>query len=441
MLRSPRARARSTHRLSTRLAEGSGLAAILACGLLSCSPASGFEKPQDLAVGDVVDEAMRSGEGYRVADPVRADGFALHYTVESDRFGSFEATSTYMLPVRIQEVHALEALSHIERREAFGEAVVDSAKTPVVVAKDLVEDPGETLADAGRGAEKAAKKAAGWLSGDRRERADSENSAFSEAIGRSRRKRKLAHALGVDVYSSNTQLQDELDRVAWASVSGGMSFGALMMALPIPPVIDVVQKTTGVTAGLSDLMVTKSGGDLYRMNREILRGMGMPDSETEPFLDNPKASPRHKTIIVAAIQEMEGVAGLPVIVARGREVASEEEALRLQRVAELACGYHTNVSPLREVVRAGDQILLVTASGELVAALPADRLLWTEATRDLATSLSQHADASADGGERSIWITGVFSPRARGELEARGVALHERAGEQLEGGATGSADP
>lgn len=409
------------------------LSSIFACGLLVCSPAGGFERPRELAVEDVVAEEMRGGEGYRVAEPVRAEGFALHYTVESDRFGAFEATSAYMLPVRVQEVRALEALSHIEGREAFKDAVVESAKTPVRVAKDLVKDPRGTIEGAGQGAEKAVKKAAGWLGGDRRDRADSEDSAFSEAIGRSRRKRKLAHALGVDVYSSNAQLQEELDRVAWASVSGGMSFGALMAALPIPPVIDVARQTTGFTASLSDLMVTKSGGDLYRMNREILRGMGMPDTATEPFLDNSKASPRHKTFIVAAMREMKGVAGLPVIVSRGREVASEEEALLLQREVELARGYHVNVSPLREILLVQDHLLLVTDSGDLVAALPADRLLWTEATRDLAASMSQHADTAADVGERRIWITGVFSKRARNELEGRAFALRERAGERLEG--------
>jgi hypothetical protein len=428
------------HELATRPGEKCGLAQILAFGLLACSAASGFEQPHDLATRDVVAEETRSGEGYRVADPVRADGFALHYTVESDRFGSFEATSTYMLPIRVQEVRALEALSHIERREAFADAVVESAKTPVHVVKDLAQDPRGTLEDAGQGAEKAAKKAAGWIGGDRRERADSEDSAFSEAIGRSRRKRKLAHALGVDVYSSNTQLQEELDRVAWASVSGGMSFGALMAALPIPPVLEVARQTTGFTAGLSDLLVTKSGGDLYRMNREILRGMGMPDTATEPFLDNPKASPRHKTFIVAALREMNGVAGLETIVSRGREVASEEEALLLQRVAELARGHHVNVSPLRKIVRVRDHILLVTDSGDLVVALPADLLLWTEATRDLAASMSQHADAETDVGERKIWVTGVFSERARDELTDGDFALEERASERLEVGSSNSAD-
>jgi len=401
-------------------------------GLLACSAAVGFEQPRELATADVVAAELRSGDGYRVVDPVREDGFALHYTLVSDRFGEFEATSSYMLPVRIQEVRALAALAQIETGEAFKDAAIESAKTPVRVVKDLATQPGETLKGAAQGAGKAAKKAGGWIAGDRRERAESEDSAFSEAVGRSRRKRKLAHALGVDVYSSNAVLQGELDRVAWSSVSGGMSFSALMLALPIPPLLEVARKTTGFTAGLNDLMATKSGGDLYRMNREILRGLGMSDAATEPFLDNPAASPRHKTFIVAAIRDMKGVTGLGEIVARGRELASESEALQLQREAELARGHHVAVSPLREIVRVGDHVLFATAAGELAAALPADRLLWTQATRDLAAGMTRHAEGDASIDDRAIWVTGSCSERARDELRERGFTLHEDASERLE---------
>lgn len=412
----------------------SALAPALVGCLLACSAGGepALETPGEIAAARVVPEALRRGDGYRVADPVRADGFALHYTVESDAFGSVEASSSYMLPLRIQELRALGALSRIRGRDAFKDAAIESAKTPVRVVQELATDPVETIEGAGRGAKKAVSKAAGWLSGDRRERSESEDSAFSEAIGRSRRKRQLAGALGVDVYSSNAQLQEELDRVAWSSVSGGLSFTALMAALPIPPALSAVQRTTGFTAGLNELMVTRSGGDLYRMNREILRGMGMPDSRTEPFLDNAAASPRHKTFIVAALREMRGVEGLERFVDLGRALANEEQALRLQRLAELARGYHVNVSPLREVVELGDMVALVSESGTLAAALPADRLLWTAETRDLSDDLRELAETVGSGGSTQLWVSGDSSDAARDALEERDIALYERAADRLE---------
>jgi hypothetical protein len=211
-----------------------------------------------------------------------------------------------------------------------------------------------------------------------------------------------------------------------------MSFGALMAALPLPPALALARQTTSFTAGLNGLLASKSGGDLYRMNREILRGLGLPDSQSEPFLDNPNASPRHKTFTVAAVRDLAGVAGFERFIARGRELASEAEALRLQRSAELARGVHLHVSPLREVVREGDELLLAAKDGGLVAALPADRLLWTQASAALADAMAARAAADPALDSLALWVTGRLSERARDELVERGFALHEQASERLE---------
>jgi len=406
----------------------------LVCLAAGCAEATGgYEStPIELAAQDVLEGELRSGEGYEVADPVRGDGFALRYTVGSTRFGSFSASSDDMLPVRIQEVRALGSLSHVSSSETFKDSAVESAKTPFRVIKSLATEPGKTLKGAGQGVKKAGKKAGGWIGGDRRERADTEDSAFKEAIGYSRRKRKLAHSLGVDVYSSNEKLQDELDRVARASVSGGMSFAALMMVVPIPPVINLVRHTTGFTKGMNALIASKSGGDLYKMNREILRGMGYPDEQSEPFLNDEQLSPRHKTFIVAAMKDMQGVEGLGEIITLGRQIGSEEQALRLQRTTELARGYHRNIAPLRTIVRVNREILLLTEDGDVVAALPADRLLWTEQADQLAKAMWDAEVVGADVSERHLWVTGEFSERASDHLGDREILLHESASHRLE---------
>ncbi len=361
----------------------------------------------------------------------------MHYTVESPRFGRFAATGDFMLPVRIQEVRALGSLAQVSTSDTFADAAVESAKTPFRVIKNLVTEPRETLEGAAEGTEKAAKKAGSWLSGDHRTRAESEDSAFGEAVGFSRCKRKLAHHLGVDVYSSNERLQDELDRVCRATVSGGLSVSALMAALPIPPVLELTRRTTGFADSMSSLLATKSGGDLYKLNRDILRGMGMPDALTEPFLNDPQLSPRHKTFIVAAMRDLRGVAGLEAFVAAGRAVDSEEGAVRLQRVAELARGYHRNVAPLREVARVDGEILLRSEDDTIAIVLPADRLLWTPATLALVETVAGFAPPEAAVDRREIWITGEFSARARDNLSDRDLDLQEHAADRLEGNSQG----
>lgn len=414
----------STRRLITAVV---GLAPVLTCGFMS-----GFEKPQVLSASKVLPKGARSGEGYVVADDVHADGFAHRFTIRSEAFGQFTATGEYMLHVRILEIRALRALAEIGTGEAYGKALKKAGTAPVTLAKNLVTDPVDTAKAVPKGIGKAAKKAGGWLAGDRRKRSETEDGATHEAIGFSRRKRELARKLQVDPFSSNEQLQEELDRVAWASFAGGMTLSAAFAAVALPPVFEMTYRVSGLQATTHDLVTSMSGGDLHRRNRKILNEMGVDPEATEAFLNNPHLSPYHKTAITVALQQMKGVSGRDKVVGAGIDVGSEEEAVRLQRAAQLAAGYHANVAPLRSAVRAGSEILLYTTADRLVSASSADRLLWTQETQDLAEAMRGWAPEGSPVRKREIWITGVFSDRARDELDDRGFALHERAGEKLE---------
>ena len=198
----------------------------------------------------------------------------------------------------------------------------------------------------------------------------------------------------------------------------------------------IVYKTANLQRTTSELVTSVSGGDLHRRNRQILRDMGMDPETVETFLNNPHMSPYHKTAITVALEGMQGVAGLAEVVALGTEVADEEHGIRLQRTAELARGYHANVEPIEALVRLGDELVLRTQSGKLVATLPADRLMWTEATSSRGTTMQGATQPDSESAGSEIWISGAFSERARGELEELGIALHDRASDRLEPGGT-----
>lgn len=405
--------------------------AALALLALAAAPAfaetGAFEStPQSLRSEELVDPGLLRGPGYALAETAEADGFALHFTIRSDEFGSFEAIGEYQLSLRLGEIRALRALAQIGTGEAYRAALVKAGKMPLTVGKALVTDPVETVGAVPKGIYRAGKKAVNWLGGDRRERAETENSATREAIGFSRRKRELAAKLDVDPYSSNPVLQEHLDRVAWASFAGGMTLSVAFAAVAIPPVVDVTYKLSGLQATTSALVTSMSGGDLHRRNREVLRGLGLDADAVERFLDNPHLSPFHKTAITVALEGLRGVAGLAQVIALGQRVASEPEAVRLQLTVQLAHAYHANVEPLEALVESSAPLLLRTRSGKLVAALPADRLLWTAWSSGLAAEL-EGAEAEA----RELWVSGCFSEPARRELGDRDLALHERALDRL----------
>jgi hypothetical protein len=405
-------------------------AALAAAALAAALPvrAASYEEPQVLAVADVLPAEARAGDGWSVADEVRADGFACHFVLHSTRFGDFPATGDYLLAVRRDELRALATLAQISDTEAFKQALVKAGKAPVTLAKGLAENPVTTLAAIPKGIGKAASKAAGWLRGDRRERAKTENSATREAIGWSRRKRELAGRLHVDPYSSNPKLQEELDRVAWASFAGGMTLTAAFAALAIPPVIEITYRISHVQATTQELVTSVSGGDLHRRNRGKLRAMGIDPQRVETFLDNPNLSPTQKTAITLALEALAGVGGRADVVEAGIAVRDEDAALRLVRAADLAAAYHQKRAPLHAVAAAGPQLLLEADSGPVVSVSAADHLLWTPDTESSVRALLEREPAAA---AREMWVTGVFSDGARAALTEGGIALHERAAEDL----------
>ncbi len=390
-----------------------------------------FEQPHEIPLAEALPEAARSGRGWVVADPAFADGFGEHFELRTDKFGEFVVASELLLGIRVRELHALDQLAEVRKGEAYTKALAKAGAAPAYLVKDLLTRPVETVTGVPKGIWKAERKAVTWLAGDRRKRAETENSATRDVIGFSRRKRELAGELGVDPYTSNLVLQDELDRVAWAGFAGGLSFTVALAAAGIPPAALAVYRTTRVAQDLNVLVASMSGSDLHQRNREALFEMGIDPEKVNAFLDNPHVSPTHQTAITLALEGMPGVEGRGVVVELGIEVEHEDATLRLERSAELARGYHANVEPLAALVRSGRDILLRTRSETGVAALPADRLLWTAESRDLTERLRAIGAAEAGGAGR-IFLVGVFSERARTELEARGFALHPESRARLE---------
>ena len=73
-----------------------------------------------------------------------------------------------------------------------------------------------------------------------------------------------------------------------------------------------------------------------------------------------------------------------------------------------------------------------TKSGTLVIPLPADYANWTPATAALAGAIAEEASGHPNVERSELVLSGTASPLARERFEALGVAVTERAFEQLE---------
>jgi hypothetical protein len=159
--------------------------------------------------------------------------------------------------------------------------------------------------------------------------------------------------------------------------------------------------------------------------------MGVRESVIKEFLRHPAYSPRHSTILVQALVEMQGVKNREQFIKQALYAEYEEEAFLYQRMAEMLHGYHTHVKPIKEIIPVRKFVVGYTSDQTIVATFPLDLLYWIELT-DLGSAALVRLDLTGRPiKKKELWVTGTLTPRAMKELNARGLVLKERAGEVL----------
>ncbi len=185
---------------------------------------------------------------------------------------------------------------------------------------------------------------------------------------------------------------------------------------------------TSFSSTMNEMFRQKAPEDLRRRNRELLEKIKVDETLIEKFLSHPWYSPRHETILVRALVEMEGAKNRGGFIQVALRAQREEEALFYQRLAEMMVNYHHTVVPIDKLVTVGDRLILgYTDDRSLVATIPVFRLPWTRTVAQAAEAVVEEASSQGRVGRLELWLTGEVTPRARKELESRGFMVHEGA--------------
>jgi hypothetical protein len=259
-----------------------------------------------------------------VREPVPTYFGANQFTIDSD-FGVFEASGNEMLLRRINEINAIAQLKDVSRTDEYKNALVAAAKSPVAAVKNIANDPVNTISNVPKGIMKFMSRAGESVKniGKKNESTKAEGSKVQQLIGFSDTKQKLAIKLGIDPYSTNTELQHELDGVAWASFAGGATFS--LATLPIGGGAGAALTVTDVTNSFDEMLREKSPTDLKIMNRKTLLALGANAKETERFLNNTAFSPSAQTAFVLNLRSLSGVANRGAFVRTAGETSSDEQ--------------------------------------------------------------------------------------------------------------------
>jgi hypothetical protein len=387
-----------------------------------------YETPGVLDAYDILPPNLLEGKDFWMDRRVTSYGLNNRYTIHS-HFGKFGANGEDMLRIRQHEIKAIDGLREIKKTSAFGEAFKKAATSPLKGAQALITDPVDTVKGIPKGVGKFFSRIGEMTKGGR---GDREDGYTQELIGFARVKRQYAHKFGVDVYSSNEVLQKDLNSVSWAGFAGGMTVTVAMMGIKSASTTAFYAvKGTQLVHGMNMILLDSSPEDLQKLNRKKMVEMGVRDSVIKEFLRHPAYSPRHQTILVEALAEMQGVKNREQFIKQALHAEYEEEAFLYQRVAELLHGYHTHVKPIKEIIPVRKMAVGYTSDQTIVIAIPLDLLHWIELTDRGSEALVKLDLSGRPVKKTELWVTGTLTARAMKELKGRGLVIKERAGEVL----------
>jgi hypothetical protein len=406
------------------------LIASLGISLAAAGPiaAAEYETPANRVISDILPADKITGPHYRVQDVVVSYGYMDHFTVNSD-YGVFEVTGDGALRKLLKEIKAIAALKEVKKGKAYAESVVKAGTMPLEFSKNLITHPVDTVT----GIPKGAFSLVGNIFTSVTHKHDpSEDPRYATALAVSSYKRQYAHQLGVDVYSSNRVLQKELNSVAWAGALGSLTVTAAMV--PFGGAAALAFKTTRLSQQFNNLLKEQPPAKLRQINYKKLSDMGVWEDLANKYLDHPSFTPRHDTIIVGSLELLGHGRGQDAFIKHALSADDEVSANFFQNMAEPLRGYHTTVSPIKEIKVVGILVYARAANGSVMIPFPLDHGVWSaQADRAIKHAISGYrAMASGASGKFELWVTGTVTPMAKRQVKLHGIEVVENVDKRIE---------
>lgn len=398
----------------------------VALGAATAAPAADYDTPADRSVKEVLPPELAAGPGYAVTDPVLADGYMYTFKVTST-YGPFEVTGMGALRKLVREIWAIGQLRQITGSEVFVKSLATQATKSLQFAKNVVTKPAETLTGVPRGVGRLVSNVSTSVSNTPD---PSQESRTRELALIGSFKRDYAAHYGVDPYSSNRVLQEELDKIGKAGALGSWTASAAM--LPIGGAAGTVISATGLSQSFNNVLKAEPPSRIRTINEEKLRTMAVPADLAKRFLDHPVYTPRQDLILVDSLVRLGGATGRDVYLNAALAATDEEEANFFVNTAQIMRGYHETRAPITRITMLDALPVAQAKSGAALIPFALDHGVWTANTDRIVQHLKRNYQAPGFSGQFELWVAGTLSPRARQEFGARGITVVEQAGRRID---------
>jgi len=379
-----------------------------------------FESPVMLKASTILPPGLVKGPHHQVDEKVVNDAYLNIYTIHTD-YGDVQAVSTEKLRKYIHEIVA--KMKEIEGSEEFQKGLTEKAGDVIKGAEGLITDPVGSVSDTISGVGKLFSRAGENMFGG--SRSETEGSRMEDLLGYSKAKRDIGYEFGIDVYSHNKILQDQLNALAGASGTGTLVMSGLLMAVPGGAGVAV-----SVTAGsklMANVMRDKAPADLRKMNRATLAAMGVHNDVADIFIANGIYTPLEQTLLVAAIDSMKNTSGREEYIKFATLTDNPDIAFFRQRQAQMYAAYNGKVKPLDSFIAIGDISAGKTKDGNIVFNVPLDHLLWTKGIAAVISVINQRVTLMEGINEKHLLVSGTISQQSRKALQKMGWKVKENA--------------
>lgn len=367
-------------------------------------PTDGTELPPTLKAADLLGPEQLLGAAYRVRAAVPTDGYMAHFTIDSD-FGTFQCAGVDQARQRINEIAAISRLVAESKGDLFADALKKSVEQPVEAVKNIVKNPVGAVSQAPKtvghffkrlgssikaGTEQVADRATESQrpAGDgaqspRASTSEGLAAATRGVIGFDKAKLDCARQLGVDPYSDNPVLQEQLEKVSWVYFAGGLPIrvgaaaasGGASLALTSTKII-----------GMPDEVYSLTPTELALRNRESLDVLGVVDPGKSDFMSNIMLTPTLKRSILRSLEKLAPATGRVALVELAARCETHEQAQFLDRSLRLlADRQQLGMARYTRLVALGRVPAAMEAGGTLEVAAVVDYVSWTDDVADFAT--------------------------------------------------------
>jgi hypothetical protein len=225
-------------------------------------------------------------------------------------------------------------------------------------------------------------------------------------------KARLATAkqLGVDPYSDNARLQEEMDKVTWAFFAGGLPLrvGAAVASAGV-----AVAATNMI--GIPEDTYALTQGELALRDGRSLAAMGINDEDIKTFQLYGPLSTTRRHLIVLALEALPKAQGRGRIIQQANACATPGEVdFLIAALSILAERQRTGSADYTSLEVLGRLPGAINAKGELEVPAPVDHVTWTEQVAGFAT----RDDLGA--APKVLVHTGRLSPAANAGFLAAG---------------------